>query len=177
MDKKIGALLIILMAFLTACSTTKSAVNTDVVRKPDCGLPLYVPENDTNIRDVHKWVVYKTKKDYSNLIPIQLAQDKQTILSYPAKEDLVRVGNSNAILLEKGFLLDLIGVNLNSVFTHYSLQQYQLISTPSLEEFKKNIIEIDPFTEMYSCEHKYDQNELNKFILDNVISNKCLKIK
>lgn len=177
MDTKIGALLIILMTFLTACSTTKSAVNTDVVRKPDCGLPLYVPENDTDVRDVHKWVVFKSKKDYSNLVPIQLSQDKQTILSYPAKEDLVRTGNKNALPLEGGFLLDLIGVNQNTVFTNYSIEQFQRVSAPSIEELKKNIIELDPFVEMYSCDRNYDKNELNKFIIDNTISNKCLKIK
>ena len=177
MDTKIGTLLIFLMTLLTACSTTKDAVDSDLARKPDCGFPLYVPENDTNIRDVHKLLVYKTKKDYSKLVPIQLSQDKQTILSYPAKEDLFRVGNSNTIQLEKGFLLDLIGVNLNSAFTHYSLQQYQKIPTPSLEEFKKNIFESDPFTEMFSCEGYYTQNEINQFIVDGKLGNKCKKLK
>jgi len=177
MDTKINTFLIFLMSLFTACSSTKSVVNTDVVRKPDCGLPLYVPENDTNLRDAHKWVVYKTKKDYSNLVPIQLAQDKQTIISYPAKEDLVRIGNENVLLLEGGFLLDLVGVTQNTVFTHFTLEQYQRILTPSIEEFKKSVIELEPFTEMYSCDRNYDKNELNKFIKDNTISNKCVKIK
>ena len=177
MDMKIGFLFLFFLSLLTACSVKKTSSESETFRKPDCGLPVYIAENEINIKDVNKLVVYKTRKDYSNLVPIHLSQDKQTIISYPAKEDLVRVGNKNAQQLENGFLIDLIGVTQNTVFTNFDLDQYQQVSTPTIEEFKKNIIELDPFIEMYLCERKFTKNEINKFIIDNTISEKCLKIK
>lgn len=177
MDTKIAFLFLFFLSLLAACSVKKTASVSENIRRPDCGLPVYVSENEMNNRDLNRLVVYKTRKDYSNLVPIQLSQDKQTIISYPAKEDLVRVGNKNAQKLENGFLIDLIGVTQNTVFTNFDLDQYQQVATPTIEEFKKNIIELDPFIEMYQCERKFTQNEINKFIIDNTISEKCLKIK
>jgi hypothetical protein len=177
MDSKISILFIFFLTLITACSASKNVAETEVVRKPDCGLPLYVPEDEVIVSVVQKRVIYKTNKDYINKVPIQLSQDKKTIIAYPAKEDLLKVGNKNALQLENGFLLDLIGVNLNSVFTHYSLQQYQKIPTPSLEEFKKNIIELNPFEEMYICDSRYSNTEIEQFIKKGTLNTNCTKIK
>ena len=177
MDSKISILFIFFLSLITACSASKNVAETEVVRKPDCGLPLYVPEDEIIVSVVQKRVIYKTNKDYINQVPIQLSQDKKNIIAYPAKEDLSKVGNKNALQLENGYLFDLIGVTQNTVFTSYNLEQYQHLSTISLEEFKKNILEFDPFTEMFVCDSRFNQKELNKFILDNIIRDKCLKIK
>jgi len=51
------------------------------------------------------------------------------------------------------------------------------MQTPSLENFKKNIIDSDPFSEMYVCNHNYTLSEIEKIINDSTFSSICSKVK
>ena len=175
MDSKV--ILFCSLSILFSCARLKQEENSGMPKKPDCSFPTYANEQQEKIMDTRKWVIYKTKNDYSNLVPIQLSEDKQTIIAYPAPEDLVQHGNKNAIQLKNGYLIDLVGVSKNTVFTVFTLDAYQKMQTPSLDDFKKNIIDINPFSEMYVCNHNYTISEIEKIINDSTFSSICSKVK
>ncbi len=79
--------------------------------------------------------------------------------------------------LENGYYIDLVGVNLNTVFTSYTLESYQKINNPTLEEFKNHIIELNPFEEMYICDSRYSYKEIEQFIKKGTLNTNCTKIK
>lgn len=175
MDSKI--ILFCSLSILFSCARLKKEENSGMPKKPDCSFPVNTNEHQEKTMDTRKWVIYKTKNEYSNLVPIQLSEDKQTIIAYPSPEDLVQYGNKNAVQLKNGYLLDLVGVSKNTVFTSFTLEAYQKMQTPSLDDFKKNIIASDPFTEMYMCTQSYTIAELEKMIQDSSFISVCTKVK
>lgn len=114
--------------------------------------------------------VYKTTNNYFNNVPITLSQDKSKIVSYPSKDD-VKIGTAftTPTKLVKGYLLDNRGINANTVFLSYKYKDYsQFMIMPKLEEMFRQVIDKDPFTELYYCGKRSDfadiENDLNKII-------------
>lgn len=93
-------------------------------------------------------VIYKTTKDYSKNIPIVMDEAKEKIIAYPAITD---VSNSKRpTRLANGFLLDNFGVQKNTVYTSYTIEEFQKLNKqPSLNELESRIIDKNPFVEMY----------------------------
>jgi len=115
-------------------------------------------------------IVYKTSMDYLNNVPITLNEEGNKVMSYPAPSDL-RIGEGLAIpvQLKNGYFLDMRGVQPNSAFTSYTYEEYvALDAAPSPQELLENVIDPDPFTEMYLCgkhgEFADLRKELNKLI-------------
>jgi hypothetical protein len=115
-------------------------------------------------------LVYKTKADYSKLVPVTLNATGNKIVSYPAPSDLY----TNGILaipveLDKGYLLDRRGVHPNAAFTSYTYEAYaQLERAPSIQELMNSIVDPNPFEELYDCGNKSQyinlEKDLNKLI-------------
>ena len=130
-----------------------------------------------------KLIVYKTKKDYNNLVPVILSNDKTEIISYPHPSDLT-VGNGFSIptVLDDEYLLDNRGINENVAFLKLSYQEYsELKSVPTLKELFDNILDNNPLTELCDCGNKYAFSEpvsqLNLIISKNNLEKICKKIK
>jgi hypothetical protein len=123
-------------------------------------------------------IIYKTKKDYFNNIPEGLSNDKLSVVSYPDKVDIYYGDRlATPTLLSQGYLLDNRGIGKNSAFTSYTYSTYsQLQTTPNAETFYSQIIDFDPFTEMYSCKCNRDTAEINRLIRKGLTVN-CKKIK
>lgn len=114
--------------------------------------------------------IYKTTNNYFNNVPIILSEDKSKIVSYPSKDD-VKIGTefTTPTKLAKGYLLDNRGINENTVFLSYKYKEYsQFMIMPTLEEMLRQVIDKDPFTELYYCgtRSEFDdiENDLNKII-------------
>ena len=100
--------------------------------------------------------VYRTKKNYDQLVPILLSDDKKIIVSYPDPSDLL-VENKLIlpIHLHNGYLLDEKGINQNVAFLQMKYEEYaKLKSPPSIEELKSMIIDDDPLEEICNCGYK-----------------------
>ncbi len=137
--------------------------------------------NNNNSFDLPTVVIYKTKNDYYDKVPVILNDDGTKITSYP---DITSIFyNGNLALPEKlhgGFLLDKRGINKNVAFLSITYNEYsKLKKTPLLDEMMEMIVDKNPLTEMYNCGHHYQYknivNDLNKIIDDNQI-NKFTKI-
>jgi hypothetical protein len=123
-------------------------------------------------------IIYKTRKDYSDKVPIGLSDDKMSVISYPDKIDIYHGGKfATPTLLVNGYLLDNRGIGINSAFTTYSYSEYsQLPATPTAETLFSQIIDNDPFIEIYFCKCSRDTVGLNRMIREGLTEN-CKKIK
>ena len=93
-------------------------------------------------------VIYKTTSDYSNNIPVVMDRKKERIVAYPAITDVTN--SKRPTKLTNGFLLDNFGVQENTVYTSYTIEEYQKLNKqPNLNELESRIIDKNPFVEMY----------------------------
>lgn len=98
-------------------------------------------------------VVYKTRQDYSNLVPIRLSEDRTQIVGYPDPDDLRRDGGLTLpIALEKGYVLDVQGIGPNVAFTSYTYEEYSRLPEPPLaEDMLRAVIDDQPLESMCDC--------------------------
>lgn len=127
-------------------------------------------------------VIYKTKVNYSRLVPVGLSADKSQIVSYPHPKD---VRNDSTLMypvrLENNFWLDRVGIGTNVAFLGIGMKEYSELTEPlSLEEMEGLIIDNDPLLEMWNCGPKANSTEiisaLNNLILNNNLESKCKKL-
>lgn len=117
---------------------------------------------DENIPAEPPLVVYKTKADYSKLVPVLLSCDKTHIISYPHPGDLKK-GNEYRYptLLPNGYLLDNKGIAKDVAFLEYTYEEYAAFTTiPSADTLYWRIIDKDPLTAFCICGSrlKFDGN-------------------
>ena len=117
--------------------------------------------------------IYKTRRDYNMLVPIDLSADKKTIISYPDVKDVYTNGKlAIPTLLDGGFLLDNRGITKNVAFLKLTYLQYaSLPKTPSPESLFCLILDNDPLTVLYDCGRKGAYNDLTGEI-NNMINTK-----
>ena len=148
------------VAFLSSCvckkkvkQTVQNDTTTIIITEPDMNPDM---QNQEIIRDkkaLQPAIVYKTKKDYSQYVPVILSKDKSTIVSYPAVTDIYYKGKlAYPTKLADGFWLDNRGINENVAFTDYTYEAYsKLEKTPSTEELFSRILDKDPLEEIVNC--------------------------
>ena len=170
MNKIVIILSTIAFTFLLACSNpTQTRENNPQV---STGISATGPDA----------IIYKTKADYNNLVPVILNDEKTEIVSFPAPKDLKYKGKpAIPTVLAGGFLLDNRGIGINVAFLDISYEDYMdLEKTPSVDDLKAMIIDKDPLIVMFNCGKrqllKNEVEELNIYILDNDFS-KFTKLK
>jgi hypothetical protein len=123
-------------------------------------------------------IIYKTKGDYSQYVPIVLSADYSSIVSYPDIKDIYYMGTlSYPTKLIGGYLLDNRGIDAEVVFLDYTYEEYQsLTQTPEPKDLMKRILISDPLTELYTCKCRRDTTVLNEMIRKNDFS-QCTRLK
>ncbi len=128
-------------------------------------------------------LIYKTNKDYSNLVPVLLSDDKTEIISYPHPSDL-KVGSGYPLptFLNKGYLLDNRGIGKNVAFLKLTYKEYsELKEVPKLKELYSYIIDNEPLKELCDCGNKTAftdiEKQLNSIIDNNKLRTTCKRIK
>lgn len=111
-----------------------------------------------------KIYIYKTRRDYNKLVPIELSADKKTIVSYPDIKDVFTNGKpATPIMLSDGFLLDNRGISINVVFLKLTYQQYAALpATPNPDSLFNLILDNNPLTVLYDCGRKSDYQNLTE---------------
>ena len=128
-------------------------------------------------------MVYKTKANYNNLIPVELSDDKTKIVSYPGPGDVrSQDGYQTPTPLNKGYLLDNRGIGKNTAFLKMTYEEYAKLQTaPTVQELFNMIIEKDPLTELVDCGNKTAFKnitaQLNQLIDGNKLRTTCKVIK
>ena len=139
-------------------------------------------QSNRNINSMHDSapvIVYKTKANYSDLVPIRISEDKTTILSYPDPSDLKSGENYlTPIRLKKGYWLDQKGVDKHSAFLSINYKAYSgLSSAPDLQKLKDSILETDPFLEMYYCGKSTEYKDLVAELNEKIVSGQLKEMK
>ena len=91
-------------------------------------------------------VIYKTRKDYRNLVSVQLSEDGSSVSAFPSPSD---VKSQRPVELADGYLLKRMPGN---VFLSLTIEEYAGSAkayTP--DELYELIIDRRPFLEIYDC--------------------------
>ncbi len=140
----------ILMASFFSCSP-KTKVN-DTQKMEDQKEAL----GGTVVQPSPPVIIYKTKNDYYNKVPVILSDDKSKITSYPGPSDLIRNKElALPIKLNDGYLLDVRGINQNVAFLDITYGAYtKAMRVYTVQQLYDMIIDKDPLLEMYDCGNK-----------------------
>jgi hypothetical protein len=115
-------------------------------------------------------IIYSTKADYSNNVPVTLSADKMEIVAYPSPKDVFYKGAlAKPVSLQDGFWLDNRGIGPNSAFLKMTYEEYSKLSAaPVLADLMKMIIDKDPFVSIYNLGNrdrfKDEAKEINALI-------------
>lgn len=142
----------LIAGFLMSCSTgRRSASKSDPT---GAFLTLWLPSAPA--------VVYKTKGDYIDLVPVIMNDDRTRIISWPDPSDLISQGKlMKPFKLKDGYLLDNRGINENVAFLNISYEEYsKLDSPPHIVELMLRIRDRYPLTVMYRCGLRSDYTDL-----------------
>jgi hypothetical protein len=160
--KKAAALLILFSSFITPAHSRGDLVTPQA------------PGNSPLV------IVYKTKQNFDKCVPVVLSQDRQTIVSYPAPQDLMYHGKfAYPTKLAKGYRLDNRGLNVYSAFLDITYTEYSKMKEVDPAELMHHIKSSEPFLFFYRCDKRNDYKnivrELNAKIKKGTLTNcECL---
>lgn len=186
------AMLLLGVALLGACSTKKKQeMNQKESELPSSiyvGMPVESGDNNTPGQVVPDRigagrpiaaalapiVIYKTRGDYRELVPIQLSADGSTVVSYPSRYDLGEPGAfSTPLLLDAGYLVDRRGVGPHTAFLKLTYDEYYALpNDPSITELLGWVIDREPFTFLAVCDRSYfttkSKEEFERYIAEGM---------
>lgn len=144
-------------------------MNPDKSQTPDEGNQMAATGNQAG----PPVIIYKTREDYFDKVPVTLSEDKTEVVSFPGIKDIYYKGSiAYPTRLHNGFLLDNRGIGPNSAFLDYSYEAYsKLPATPTANELVDKILDKDPFMVTYNCGSRFEYKdavvELNRHIDEN----------
>lgn len=128
-------------------------------------------------------LVYRTRADHQNHVPVLLSADRSRIISYPHPKDL-RTGGGYPVPtpLGKGYLLDNRGIGMDVAYLSMTYEEYAAMEqAPSLEKLDALIIDRDPLEELCECprrsEFKDVTKELAAWVENDELMKHCKKLK
>lgn len=130
-------------------------------------------------------LIYKTRNNYNDKVPVLLSEDKKDIVSYPDPRDLKIADRfTYPTLLSQGYLLDNRGINKNVAFLKLSYEEYvALPAKPDRAALMNMILDNDPLTALYFCGSRKQYKEatiisqLNTIIDEQKITQQFERIK
>jgi len=148
-----------LTTLISSCCSTRKTVNAE--NKAAVSLP--GPQA----------VIYQTRRDYSDFVPVNLTDNKKSVESYPDIKDVFLNGElAYPTKLNGGFFLDNRGVTRNTAFLTITYKEYsELSATPSPEKIMTMIQEKDPFICMYKCGLRASFHEIEKELNEKIDAN------
>lgn len=125
-------------------------------------------------------LVYKTKKDYSKYVPVELSADKKTVISYPDPADIG--ANMQPVKLKGNYWMDQRGIGENVAFLKLTYKQYAALkAAPTEAELKGMIRDASPLKELCDCGvksgYKNVTQELNALITKGRLRKQCKVIR
>lgn len=119
-------------------------------------------------------IIYKTKADYSQYVPVLLSLDGQELLSYPAPQDLYYQGRlAVPSSLADGYWLDHRGIGPGVAFLDLTYEAYaKLDRPPSPEAIMGMLLDRNPLLACYDCGSITEVEKLDILIRGQALS-KC----
>lgn len=139
------------VALLPSCRTGKAV--GDLPFSTQMTAPSFVPGP--------KAIVYKTRHDYRDRVPVLMNEARTEILSYPAPADVYYRGRlAYPTPLVDGYLLDNRGIGASVAFLDYTYEAYsRLEKTPSRAELMQHLLDTHPLLEAWNCGLRTDYQD------------------
>lgn len=128
-------------------------------------------------------MVYRTKQDLHDKVPVGLSEDRQHILSYPQPTDLLLDGKLRLpTKLAKNHWLDNKGVGLNTGFLRMTYAEYSALrEAPPLAEMEAMLMDRDPLESLCDCGARGAMvdpvKEINGLLKKNSLRERCKVLK
>jgi hypothetical protein len=118
-----------------------------------CGSRNAVTQADMKAESTRPLMVYRTRQNVYDKVPVGLSDDKQHIISYPQPKDLLLDGKLRLpTKLAKGYWLDNKGIGLNTGFLNMTYAEYAALSAaPSLADLEAGLLDRDPLLSLCDC--------------------------
>ncbi len=148
------ALLLLASALVIAgCGGQKDAAQAAERTGPMAGGETLAPAPVPDLAAAARVLVYRTRTDMNNNVPVILSDDGSSIVSYPDPTDLRTPGGPpTPTQLEQGWLLDRRGIGMHVAFLHMTYGNYAAMKeAPSMVELEAALLDRDPLTDMCDC--------------------------
>lgn len=166
----IAALATVTLIGCKAQSGTKASPDT----VPDAQLSVHeqlVPGTAPSVSAMPAAIVYKTRADYSDKVPVNIDWYTGQITGYPDPRDLHP--GAKPLPLADGFLLDRRGITPSVAFTSFTYDEYSALNTvPSIEQLKQRVIDKNPLVAMYRLPMTAIEAEADTAKVNLLIKNK-----
>ena len=161
--------ILLISATMFSCKTSSTENNK---KKADNGKK----ETGNDISAGPPVIIYKTKGNYYDKVPVTLSEDKSKIISYPGSRDLYYQGKlAYPAKLHNGFLLDNRGIDENVAFLDITYETFtKSAKVFTTDELYEMLLDKDPVSEMYYCGSKFDYDEI-EVELNEIIDNELLE--
>lgn len=162
----ISVLFVFVLLFNMACKSKKNIAEENIIEIKD-GAVSGISKTTASA------LVYKTRKDYSQFVPVIMNDAKTEIISYPDPTDVYYKGTlAYPTVLVKGYLLDNRGISPNIAFLNYTYEEYsKLKALPAMGTLMKKIKDKNPLLELWNCglrtNFKNEVEEINLLINNN----------
>ncbi len=178
-------LLLIPALMITACGGQKDTAQAQATEAtgPAAGGETLAPVPAQDMAATARMVVYRTRTNVRDHVPIMLSEDGTAIVSYPDPSDLRAPGGLPLpFQLEQGWLLDRRGVGVHSAFLNMTYAEYAALDEPpSMIELAGALVDRDPITDMCDCGLRNAFNEpvaeLDRIIRNDSLYIRCKRLK
>ena len=164
--------LVVLMAGLAACCGKKHAAG-----QKDTTTEGQVATSSPRV------LVYRTKDDHADHVPVLLSADHSRIISYPHPSDL-KTANGLPVPtpVGQGYLLDNRGISKDVAYLGMSWAEYAALpEAPSMEKLNALIIDRDPLTELWEGDHRANLKdpvkEVSAWVEAGELDKHCKRLK
>lgn len=168
MKKRMMALCVMAASMGISCSTSREQASEASAETYPDSRPSVVSNtsgqafSSVSMKASPPVIIYKTTKDYSRHVPVELNESGTEIVSYPAVSD-VKIGDRYPYptQLEEGYLLDNRGIGRHVAFLSYTYEEYAALpATPSRAELLEKVIDKHPLTEIHRCGNHYQYKDI-----------------
>ncbi len=148
-----GSLITLAVLLFAGCCGKKEAAQTTATTGPTAGASQLSQASAPGVAATAHLLVYRTRTDHHDQVPVMLSADLKSILSYPHPKDLRTTdGLSVPVELEKGWLLDRRGIGMNVAFLGMTYAEYAALeNAPSLAELDAAITDRISLTDLCDC--------------------------
>jgi len=157
-----SALIFIFISMLFSCACRTKTAELNFSGPPTMIFKLRNPEN-------------------YQLVPVELSEDKNSILSYPAVSDIYKDGRfTYPSKLKMGYLLDNRGIGTHTALLKINYEEYaKLPSGFTADDLFPLILDTSPFVSLFNCGNRFrfknEVEELNEMIMKKKLKEcKCV---
>ncbi len=160
----------IVILLLYSCKTHREIPPAAVVNHADI----------VHFRPDSPMVIYKTRADYSQFVPVRMNADRTEIIEAPHPADLIHQGRlAFPVALNQGYWIDNLGITPDVAYLRFTIENYSKLDEPlSVEIMMRYILDAYPLTEMYRCGYRNEYRDIFKEV--NVLVARgltnCMKI-